>query len=138
MRDLKGYGRTPPHPHWPGGARVAVSFVINFEEGAEMSLGSGDAANEKVYEVTDEVAGVPDRCMESHFEYGTKAAWWRVAGRLQQLAVPATVSTCGQAAELSPWLIKDAVQRGHEISCHGWRWERHAHMLEAAERTAIA
>ena len=121
MRDLKGYGRTPPHANWPGGARVAVSFVINFEEGAEMSLSSGDAFNEKTYEVTDEISGIPDRCMESHFEYGTKAAWWRIADTLERLAVSTTVSTCGQAAELSPWLIEDAVRRGHEISCHGWR-----------------
>jgi hypothetical protein len=64
-RDLKGYGRTPPDPKWPGGARVAVSFVINFEEGAELSLSAGDAANEKVYEVTDEVTGVADLCMET-------------------------------------------------------------------------
>ena len=63
MRDLKGYGRTPPDPQWPGGARVAVSFVINFEEGAESSLSMGDPGNEKVYEVTDEVVGGPDRCM---------------------------------------------------------------------------
>ena len=138
MRDLKGYGRTPPDPKWPGGARVAVSFVINFEEGAEMSLSAGDAHNEKVYEVTDEVVGVPDRCMESHFEYGTKAAWWRIADSLERLGVPATVSTCGLAAELSPWLIHDAVARGHEISCHGWRWEKHAHMEEAKEREIIA
>ena len=83
-------------------------------------------------------SGVPDRCMESHFEYGTKAAWWRLADTLQRLGVPATVSSCGQAAELSPWLIEDAVKRGHEISCHGWRWEKHAHMEEAEEREAIA
>jgi peptidoglycan/xylan/chitin deacetylase (PgdA/CDA1 family) len=138
MRDLKGYGRTPPHANWPGGARVAVSFVINFEEGAEMSLSSGDAFNEKTYEVTDEIAGIPDRCMESHFEYGTKAAWWRIADTLERLGVAATVSTCGQAAELSPWLIEDAVRRGHEISCHGWRWERHAHLKEDEEREKIA
>ena len=93
MRDLKGYGRTPPDPQWPNGARVAVSFVINFEEGAEMSLARGDSQNEKVYEVTDEVVGVPDRCMESHFEYGTKAAWWRIADTLERLGVSATLST---------------------------------------------
>ena len=87
-----------------------MSFVINFEEGAEMSLSAGDAFNEKVYEVTDEVSGVADRCMESHFEYGTKAAWWRIADTLERLGVPATVSTCGKAAELSPWLIEDAVE----------------------------
>src|SRR5476649_1415170 len=114
MRDLKGYGRTPPNPNWPGGARVAVSFVINFEEGAELSLSSGDAFNEKVYEVTDEVTGVADRCMESHFEYGTKAAWWRIADALERLGVPTTVSTCGRAAELSPWLIEDAVKRSRD------------------------
>jgi allantoinase len=138
MRDLKGYGPTPPDPRWPNGARVAVSFVINFEEGAEMSLSEGDAFNEKTYEVTDEISGVADRCMESHFEYGTRAAWWRIAAALERLGVPATVSTCGRAAELSPWLIRDAVQRGHEISCHGWRWERHAHMKEDEEREKIA
>ena len=137
-RDLKGYGRTPPHAQWPGGARVAVSFVINFEEGAEMSLSAGDAFNEKVYEVTDEISGVADRCMEFHFEYGTQGgmvADRRYAGAPWRAT---TVSTCGKAAELSPWLIEDAVKRGHEISCHGWRWERHAHMAEADERQAIA
>jgi allantoinase len=138
MRDLKGYGRTPPDPKWPGGARVAVSFVINFEEGAEMSLSSGDSFNEKVYEVTDEVTGVADRCMESHFEYGTKAAWWRIADTLERLGVPTTVSACGRAAELSPWLIEDAVKRGHEIACHGWRWEKHALMGQDEEREKIA
>lgn len=138
MRDLKGYGRTPPDPQWPGDARVAVSFVINFEEGAESSLAMGDPSNEKVYEVTDEVVGVPDRCMESHFEYGTKAGYWRIADALERHQVPATLSTCGLAAQLSPWLIEDAVRRGHEISCHGWRWHKHAHLAEAEERTAIA
>ena len=137
MRDFIGYGRTPPNPDWPGGARVAVAFVINFEEGAEMSLSAGDAFNEKVYEVTDEVVGVPDRCMESHFEYGTKVAWWRIADRLERLGVPTTISTCGMAAQRSPWLIQDAVKRGHEIACHGWRWEKHAHMEEAAERERL-
>src|SRR5882724_12747166 len=120
MRDLKGYGRTPPDARWPGGARVAVSFVINFEEGAEMSLSEGDASNEKVYEVTDEVSGVADRCMESHFEYGTKAAWWRIADALERLGVATTVSTCGQAAELSPWLFFFKQKTAYEISCHGW------------------
>ena len=138
MRDLKGYGRTPPNPEWPGGARVAVSFVINFEEGAEMSLSAGDGFSEKVYEVTDEVTGVADLCMETHFAYGTKAAWWRIADSLERLGVPATVSACGRAAELSPWLIEDAVKRGHEISCHGWRWEKHAHLKEDEEREKIA
>jgi allantoinase len=138
MRDMKGYGRSTPNPQWPGGARIAVSFVVNLEEGAEMSLAAGDAFNEKVYEVTDEVTGVPDRCMESHFEYGTKAGWWRIADTLERHGVPATVSACGHAAELSPWLIEDAVRRGHEIACHGWRWQKHAHMSETEEREVIS
>jgi allantoinase len=138
MGDFKGYRRTPPDPKWSASARVAVSFVINFEEGAEMSLSSGDGFNEKVYEVTDEVTGVADRCMESHFEYGTKAAWWRIADTLERLDIRATVSSCGKAAQLSPWLIEDAVRRGHEISCHGWRWEKHALMSADEEREKIA
>jgi peptidoglycan/xylan/chitin deacetylase (PgdA/CDA1 family) len=138
MRDLRGYGRTPPTPQWPGDARVAVSFVINFEEGAEMSLSSGDAFNEKVYEVTDEVGDVADLCMETHFAYGTKAGWWRIADSLERLGVTATLNTCGLAAALSPWLVEDAAKRGHEISCHGWRWEKHAHLKEGEEREKIA
>src|SRR3954464_8677193 len=110
IRDMRGYGRTPPDPKWPGGARVAVSFVINFEEGAEMSLSAGDAFTEPLYEVTDEISGVADRCMvslsaaarvneraaavtdessgvadrctESHFEYGAKACRCRIAASL--------------------------------------------------------
>ena len=141
MRDLKGYGRTPPHANWPGGARVAVSFVINFEEGAEMSLSAGDAFNEKVYEVTDEVVGVADRCMESHFEYGTRAAWWRIADTLQRLGVPATVSTCGLAAELSPWLIEDAVARVRDapgVRAVGCNCTAPEHVLEVIDRCRSA
>jgi allantoinase len=85
-----------------------VSFVINFEEGAEMSLSAGDAFNEKVYEVTDEISGVADLCMESHFEYGTKVAWWRIADTLERLGVSTTISTCGKAADLLPRLALGA------------------------------
>lgn len=137
MRDLKGYGRTPPDPHWPGGARVAVSFVINFEEGAERSILEGDATNEGVYEVEHRLDG-PDPCIESHFDYGTRAGWWRVMDVFARHNAHATVSACGLAVERSPDLARDAVARGHEVSAHGWRWESHAGMAEAEERTAIA
>ncbi|MBL8653925.1 MAG: chitin deacetylase, partial [Alphaproteobacteria bacterium] len=73
-RDLRGYGPTPPFADWPGKARVAVTFVVNFEEGAELSIADGDERNEKVYEVADEVVGRPDPCLESHFDYGTRIA----------------------------------------------------------------
>ena len=71
-RDLLGHGATPPDPRWPGGARVAVSFVLNFEEGAETSVAEGDVRNEAVYEVIDRLEGLPDPCLESHFDYGTR------------------------------------------------------------------
>jgi allantoinase len=138
VRDFRGYGGAPPDPRWPGGARVAVSVVVNVEEGAELSLGAGDERNEGVYEVSDEVTGVPDACMESHFEYGTRAGYWRVMEVLERFGVGATLSACGRALELSPWLAADALRRGHEIAAHGYRWERHARMSEDEERTVIA
>jgi allantoinase len=138
VRDFFGYGRTPPDPRWPGRARVAVSFVVNIEEGAELSLSDGDERNEKVYEVTDEVAGVADACMETHFEYGTRAGYWRIMGLLGEYGVAATLNACGRAIERSPWIAQDARAKGHEIACHGWRWEPHARMDEAQERAAIA
>jgi peptidoglycan/xylan/chitin deacetylase (PgdA/CDA1 family) len=137
-RDFLGYGRRPPEPHWPRGARVAVSLVVNVEEGAELSLSAGDERNEKTYEVTDEVVGVPDLCLETHFEYGTRAGYWRIMAALERFGVPATLSACGRALEISPWLAEDAVRRGHEVAAHGYRWEPHANMAEAEERAVIA
>lgn len=137
-RDFFGYGGRPPDARWPGGARVAVSVVVNVEEGAELSLSAGDERNEKVYEVTDEVVGVPDACMESHFEYGTRAGYWRIMEMLDRFGVRATLNGCGRAIERSPWLAADAIRRGHEIAAHGYRWVSHAHMAEDEERAAIA
>ena len=137
-RDFLGYGGHFPDAQWPRRARVAVSFVVNVEEGAELSLGAGDERNESVYEVADEVTGVPDACMETHFEYGTRAGYWRIMDVLERFGVTATLSACGRALEVSPWLAADAVRRGHEIAAHGYRWERHAHMTEDDERAVIA
>jgi allantoinase len=137
-RDFRGYGDAPPHPRWPGDARVAVSLVVNVEEGAELALSAGDERNESRYEVVDEVVGAVDPCMESHFEYGTRAGYWRIMALLGRFGVPATVSACARALERSPWLARDALARGHEIACHGYRWESHAGMSEAAERAVIA
>jgi peptidoglycan/xylan/chitin deacetylase (PgdA/CDA1 family) len=115
-----------------------VSFVLNLEEGAEHSVAEGDARNEAVYEVIDRLDGIPDPCLESHFDYGTRAGWWRIMRVLQSFGVPCTVSACGRAVERTPSLAADAVRRGHEVSAHGWRWESHAGMAEADERAAIA
>jgi allantoinase len=137
QRDLAGYRGKPPDPRWPGGARVAVSLVVNFEEGGEFAVSDGDPVNEAIYEAAHRLEG-PDPCIESHFEYGTRAAWWRIMDLFDTHGVKVTVSSCGRAVERSPELARDAVARGHEVSAHGWRWESHAGMGEAAERQAIA
>jgi allantoinase len=136
-RDLAGYRGRPPNPRWPNGARVAVSLVVNFEEGSEFSVSEGDPANEAIYEIVHRLEG-PDPCIDSHFEYGTRAAWWRIMGVFGAHRAKVTVSSCGRAVERSPDLARDAIARGHEVSAHGWRWESHAGMDEASERQVIA
>ena len=137
MRDFKGYGATLPAVQWPGAARLAVSFVLNFEEGAEFSVADGDPVNEAVYEAIDRLQG-PDPCIDSHFEYATRTAWWRIADLFDRFAVPLTLSACGRAVERSPWLAQDAMRRGFEVAAHGYRWQSHAGMDEATERADIA
>ena len=137
-RNLKGYFGAEPAPCWPDDARLAVSFVVNVEEGAELSIGDGDERNESRYEAVEEVRGAPDPCMESHFGYGPRQGYKRIVDAFETHGVKATFSTCGRAAERTPWLIQDAVSRGHEISCHGWRWETHAGMDAETERAIIA
>ncbi len=136
-RNLKGYWPTWPQHRWPGDATLAVSVVVNVEEGAELSIADGDERNESVYEIREEVIDAADLCMESHFAYGSRIGYWRVAQALEQAGVQATFSSCGRVAQRSPWLLHDAVQRGHEVSCHGWRWERHAGFDETHEKANI-
>ena len=137
-RDLRGWWDGAPPPPWPEGRGLAVSVVVNVEEGAEFSIADGDAANERLPEANQRLAALPDPCMESQFAYGARAGFRRVLDALAAHGVPATFSTCGRAAERTPWLIRAAQAAGHEISCHGWRWESHAGMAEADERAAIA
>ncbi len=137
-RDFRGHAGLSPIRHWPNGATLAVSVVVNVEEGAELSRGMGDEANEFIYEAVERVEGQRDLCMESHFEYGTRAGWPRLRSVLRQYGVRATMSCNGRAVALSPWLAQEAVADGHEISAHGWRWERHVAMDETHERNVIA
>lgn len=137
-RDLKGYWDDVPAAPWPGGARLAVSFVVNVEEGAERSIGDGDDMNESVYEAVEEVIGNVDPCMETHFAYGARAGYRRIAQALDDHNVTATFSTCGRAARRLPWLMQDVVSRGHEVGCHGWRWETHSSFDRETEREVIA
>jgi peptidoglycan/xylan/chitin deacetylase (PgdA/CDA1 family) len=137
-RDLAGYGAAPPDPAWPGGARVALSLVVNVEEGAELSIASGDERNESGPETAQLVAGAADPCMESHFAYGARVGLWRVLDALDRTGVKATFSCCARAVAHTPLLAAEPARRGHEISAHGWRWEMHAGMDEATERAVIA
>jgi len=137
-RDLRGYGDRRPDPQWPAGSRLAVSFVVNVEEGAELSVSLGDERNESVYEIVEEVVGAPDPCKDTHFDYGTRAGYWRIMELFDRYGMPATMNCCARALALSPWLGPDAGGRGHEIACHSYRWERHAGMDEREERALIA
>jgi allantoinase len=137
-RDFAGYRGREPNIRWPGGARLAVSVVVNVEEGAELSLAAGDEANESIYEAVERVEGQRDLCMESHYEYGTRRGWARIRKALADQGVAATLNASGRALAYSPWIAEEAVADGHEVSAHGWRWERHVHMDEATERRAIA
>ncbi|WP_300055248.1 polysaccharide deacetylase family protein [uncultured Roseobacter sp.] len=137
-RDFKGYANTPPQVRWPEDARLAVSLVVNIEEGAELTLGAGDERNEHIYEAVEEVVGTRDLCMESHFEYGPRAGWPRIRDVLRSRALQATLNACGRAIEMTPWIAAEAVADGHEVAAHGWRWERHACMENIEERQAIA
>jgi peptidoglycan/xylan/chitin deacetylase (PgdA/CDA1 family) len=137
-RDLAGYGRTPPDPAWPGGARIAVSFVVNVEEGAELSIASGDERNESGPETGQLVQGAPDPCMETHFAYGSRVAIWRVLDAFDRHGMKATFNSCARAVAATPILASEPAARGHEVSAHGWRWEMHANMDEATERAVIA
>jgi len=137
-RDFLGYGDRLPNAAWPSGARLAVSFVLNVEEGAELSLSSGDERNEAVHEVWNEVKGAPDLCMESNFEYGTRAGYRRIMSVIGAAGIPITLNACARSLEGVPWLARDAISRGHEICSHGYRWESHAGMDEKRERELIA
>jgi allantoinase len=137
-RDFAGYRSAEPAIRWPDNMRLAVSVVVNVEEGAELSMSSGDEANEFIYEAAERVEGQRDLCMESHYEYGTRRGWARIRKALSDHGVTATLNACGRALACSPWIAGEAVADGHEVAAHGWRWERHVHMDEATERRAIA
>jgi peptidoglycan/xylan/chitin deacetylase (PgdA/CDA1 family) len=137
-RDLAGRAGAASTAAWPHGAKLALSFVVNVEEGAEMSLTSGDARNEATYEAREEVVGHPDPCMESHFAYGSRVGLWRVLDVFDAHGVKATFSSCGRAVAATPILAAAPHARGHEVSAHGWRWESHAGMAEDTERAVIA
>jgi allantoinase len=135
-RDLAGYGRHPPDARWPGGARVALQFVLNFEEGAENSVLHGDAASEQFLSEMFNPAAYPARhlSMESIYEYGSRVGVWRLLREFEQRGWPLTVFGVGMALERCPEVSAALVELGHEIACHGHRWISYQNIDEATER----
>ena len=135
-RDLVGYGRNPPQANWPGRARVAVQFVLNYEEGGENCVLHGDAGSEQFLSEIIGAAAYPDRhmSMESIYEYGSRAGVWRILREFERRGLPLTVFGVGMALERCPDVTAAFVELGHEIACHGWRWIHYQGVDEAIER----
>ena len=137
-RDLIGYGPTPPRVVWPNGARIAVSVVVNYEEGSEYSLLDGDLHHETNSEVESPVPPTErDLANESFFQYGSRAGVWRILRTLDMFGVPATFYCCALALERNPLVGPEIVRRGHEVFGHGYRWEEYFRMDREQEREAI-
>ena len=140
-RDLVGYGARPPHADWPGGARVALQFVLNYEEGAERSVLHGDPASETfLSEIVGAApyAGARHMSMESLYEYGSRAGVWRLLRLFRQRKLPLTIFAVAMALERNREAAAAFVEDGHEIASHGWRWIDYHGMPEAEEREHIA
>ncbi|MEM5429071.1 allantoinase PuuE [Cupriavidus oxalaticus] len=135
-RDLIGYGARPPHARWPGGARIAVQFVLNYEEGGENCVLHGDAASEQFLSEIVGAAAYPDRhmSMEGIYEYGSRAGVWRILREFEQRGLPLTIFGVSMALQRHPELTRAFVELGHEIACHGWRWIHYQNIDEATER----
>jgi len=139
-RDMVGYGAQPPHARWPGGARLALQIVLNYEEGGEASVLHGDSAAETFL---SEIAGAqpfPARhmSMESLYEYGSRAGLWRLLRLFRQRQLPVTIFGVAMALERNPGAVEAMQRDAHEIACHGWRWVSYQQIDEATERDHIA
>jgi len=135
-RDLVGYGRTPPHARWPGGARIALQFVLNYEEGGENCVLHGDPASETFLSEIIGAQAFPMRhmSMESLYEYGSRAGLWRVLRLFEERGLPLTVFGVAMALKRNPDAVAAFRELGHEIACHGLRWISYQNVDEATER----
>ncbi|SOJ53696.1 Peptidoglycan deacetylase [Mycobacterium simulans] len=138
-RDLIGYGRTPPDPRWPGGAAIAVQFVLNYEEGAENSVLDGDAASETFLSEIVPAEAFPNRhmSMESLYEYGSRAGLWRVLKVFERRAIPLTIFAVATALQRNPEAVAAFRELGHEIACHGLRWISYQRIDRDTERAHL-
>ncbi len=139
-RDLVGYGRTLPDPHWPGGAKVAVQFVVNYEEGAENCVLNGDKGSEAFLSEMVGAASHPDRAMamESLYEYGSRAGFWRLHRLFTERGLPVTVFGVAKAMEMNPDAVAAMLEADWEIASHGLRWIDYQYVPEDVERARIA
>ena len=140
-RDLIGYGRNPPRADWPGGARIAVQLVLNYEEGGEMNVLHGDAASENF--LSDminpaPVVGARHMGMEQIYEYGSRAGVWRLLRLFERCGVPVTVFGVATALERNPAVVEALLEAGHEIASHGLRWINYQDVPEQVEREHMA
>jgi allantoinase len=138
-RDLRGHGRHPPHPLWPGQARVALQFVLNFEEGGENSVLHGDAGSEQFLSEMFQPAAYPARhlSMEGIYEYGSRVGVWRILREFERRSLPLTVFGVGMALQRCLEVTAAFVELGHEIASHGWRWIHYQDVDEATERAHL-
>lgn len=135
-RDLIGYGRQPPHADWPAGSRIAVQFVLNYEEGGESNILHGDSESERFL---SEIIGAPGYAarhmsMESIYEYGSRVGVWRLLNEFEQRGLPLTIFGVAMALQRHPELAETFVDLGHEIACHGLRWIHYQDIDESTER----
>jgi putative urate catabolism protein len=139
-RDLVGYGRNPPHARWPGGARLALQFVLNYEEGAENSVLHGDAGSEVFLSEMINPASFPMRhmSMESLYEYGSRAGLWRVLRAFERRGLPLTIFAVADAVRRHAEAAAAFKELGHEIACHGLRWISYQQVDVATERAHLA
>lgn len=135
-RDLIGYGKNPPDAKWPGGARVALQFVLNYEEGGENCVLHGDAGSEQFLSEIIGAAAYPARhmSMEGIYEYGSRAGVWRILREFEKRGLPMTIFGVSMALQRHPDVTQAFVDLGHEIACHGWRWIHYQNVDEATER----
>lgn len=139
-RDLVGYGANPPHPRWPGDAKIALQIVLNYEEGSEYSIPDGDDTSE-IYlrEVPGSSMGrgMRDLQVESVYEYGSRVGFWRLMRLFKEKDIPVTIFGAALALERNPAAAAAIVDAGYDICCHGWRWIGYHLLDEAEEREHI-
>lgn len=139
-RDLIGYAGRPPQPHWPEEARIAVSLVLNYEEGGEYCVLHGDAHSESVLTDLGAVEALPNGRnlnVESNFEYGSRVGFWEIMRLLRGRGVQATIYAVGAALERNPEAAAEMAQSGFEVACHGYRWIDYQNVPEDIERAHI-